>query len=152
MHAQLYLFVAPWTVAHQAPLSMGFSSKNTGVGCHFLLHAIFLTQGSNLRLLYWQADSLPLSPPRKPLVSCHTGVKCSHSNEWDRYVNRVLFQVNVYTGQAYNVSSLLPSEMLYWQPSTSSQWARNNEIMSFFSPAFFCPFFPVSLPLPWVRE
>ena len=27
----------PWTVACQAPLSMGFSRKNTGVGCHFLL-------------------------------------------------------------------------------------------------------------------
>ena len=27
----------PWTVACQAPLSMGFSSKNTGVGSHFLL-------------------------------------------------------------------------------------------------------------------
>ena len=26
-----------WTVAHQAPLSMGFPGKNTGVGCHFLL-------------------------------------------------------------------------------------------------------------------
>ena len=25
------------TVAHQAPLSIGFPSKNTGVGCHFLL-------------------------------------------------------------------------------------------------------------------
>ena len=35
------------TVARQAPLSMGFSSKNTGVGCRFLLQGIFLTQGSN---------------------------------------------------------------------------------------------------------
>ena len=35
------------TVALQAPLSMGFSSKNTGVGCRFLLQGIFLTQGSN---------------------------------------------------------------------------------------------------------
>ena len=27
----------PWTVAHQAPLSMGlFTGKNTGMGCHFL--------------------------------------------------------------------------------------------------------------------
>ena len=25
----------PRTVAHQAPLSMGFSRKNTGVGCHY---------------------------------------------------------------------------------------------------------------------
>ena len=35
--------------------------KNTGVGCHFLLKGIFPTQGSNLRLLHWQVDSLPLS-------------------------------------------------------------------------------------------
>ena len=32
-------------VARQAPLSMGFPSKNTGVGCHFVLQGIFLTQG-----------------------------------------------------------------------------------------------------------
>ena len=34
-----------WTLARQAPLSMGFSSKNTGVGCHGLLQGIFLSQG-----------------------------------------------------------------------------------------------------------
>ena len=45
----------------QALLSMGFPSKNTGVGCHFLLQGIFLTQGSNLHLLHWQVDSFPLS-------------------------------------------------------------------------------------------
>ena len=32
------LFVTPWTVAYQAPLSMGFSSKSAEVDCHFLLH------------------------------------------------------------------------------------------------------------------
>ena len=51
----------PWTVAHQAPLTMGFFTKNTGVGCRFFLQGIFPTQGSNLHLLHWQADSLPLS-------------------------------------------------------------------------------------------
>ena len=35
--------------------------KNPGVGCHFLLQGIFLTQGWNLRLLHWQADSLSLN-------------------------------------------------------------------------------------------
>ena len=35
--------------------------KNTGVGCRFLLQGIFLSQGSNLHLLHWQEDSLPLS-------------------------------------------------------------------------------------------
>ena len=42
-----------------------FPGKNIGVGCHFLLQGIFLTQGSNPRLLQglrWQADSLALQP------------------------------------------------------------------------------------------
>ena len=45
------------------------SGKNTGMGCHFLLQGIFLTQRSNqhlLALLLWLADSLPLVPPEKP--------------------------------------------------------------------------------------
>ena len=49
----------------QAPLSMGFSSKNIGVGCHFLLQGIVPTQGSKLCLLcllHWQMDSLPTEP------------------------------------------------------------------------------------------
>ena len=40
-----------WTIACQAPLSMGFSGKNTGVACCALLQGIFLTQESNLCLL-----------------------------------------------------------------------------------------------------
>ena len=58
----------PWTAAYQALLSMEFFffffGRNTGVGCHFLLHRVFLIQGSNpclLHLLHCQADSLPLS-------------------------------------------------------------------------------------------
>ena len=52
----------PLTVARQAPLSMGFFRQETGVGCHFLLQGIFLTQGLNphlLRFLHFQVDSLP---------------------------------------------------------------------------------------------
>ena len=33
-------FVRLWTVAHQAPLSIGFSNENTGVGCHALPQGI----------------------------------------------------------------------------------------------------------------
>ena len=47
----------------------GSPGKNTGVGCHALLQ-IFLTQGLNshlLHLIHWQAGSLPLAPPGKPL-------------------------------------------------------------------------------------
>ena len=42
----------PWTVTHQAPLSLEFPGKNTGVGSHSLLQGIFPTQGSNLSLLH----------------------------------------------------------------------------------------------------
>ena len=47
-----WLFAILWTVAHQAPLSMGFSRKNTGVGCHALLQGIFPTQGLNPGVLH----------------------------------------------------------------------------------------------------
>ena len=47
LFSHVQLFATPWTVAHQAPLSMEFSGKDTGVGSHFLLQGIFLTQGSN---------------------------------------------------------------------------------------------------------
>ena len=51
--------------------------RNTGVGCHFLLQRIFSTQGLNLhllRLLHWQADSLPLSHLGSPLFILHKGI------------------------------------------------------------------------------
>ena len=59
-----------WTVAHQAPLSMGFARQEYWrVGCHAFLQGIFPTQGSNLCLLcllHCQVGSLPLVPPEKP--------------------------------------------------------------------------------------
>ena len=62
VHAQSCLTLCyPWTAAHQAPLSVEYSVKNTTVGCHFLLQ-ISPTQGSNSGLLHWQVDSLPLNP------------------------------------------------------------------------------------------
>ena len=58
-------FLTPWTVAHQAPLSVGFSRQEYWNGLPFPLQGFFPTQGSNSHLLYllhWQADSLPLAP------------------------------------------------------------------------------------------
>ena len=43
--SHVWLFVTPWTVAHQASLSMRFTSQNTSMGCHSLLQGIFPTQG-----------------------------------------------------------------------------------------------------------
>ena len=50
-HQLCRLFVAPWTVAHQAPLLMDSPGKNTGVSSHSLLQRIFLTQVLNTGLL-----------------------------------------------------------------------------------------------------
>ena len=47
-----------------ARLLCPFPGKNTGVGSHFLLQGIFLTQGLNPclpNLLHWQVGSLALS-------------------------------------------------------------------------------------------
>ena len=47
---QVFLFVTPGTVAHQAPLSMEFSRQEYWSGFHFLLQGIFPAQGSNSHL------------------------------------------------------------------------------------------------------
>ena len=67
--ADMGVFATPWIVAHQVPLSMGFfSGKNTGVGSHFLLQGMFLTQGSNLCLpcILIASRFFTTAPPGKP--------------------------------------------------------------------------------------
>ena len=54
--------VTPWT--HQ--ILWDFPGNNTGMHCHFLLQGVFLTQGSNPRLLHWQADSFTTEPQLTP--------------------------------------------------------------------------------------
>ena len=50
------------------------------MGCYGLLQGIFPTQGLNrclLSLLHWQAGSLPLAPPGKPLSVTALGLQGS---------------------------------------------------------------------------
>ena len=68
--SRVQLFVTLWTIAHQAPLSMGFSRQIYWSGLTCPSPVIFPTQGLNphlLRLLHWQAV-LPLASPGKPLT------------------------------------------------------------------------------------
>ena len=62
--------MTPWTVTLQTPLSIGFSSKNTGVGCHCLLQGIFLSEGSKLGLLHfgWMPSRLSCQGSPKVMV------------------------------------------------------------------------------------
>ena len=58
---------APWTVAHQTPLSRGFP-KDAGVGGHAVLQGSSRprVEPASLRSPSWQVGSLPLAPPGKP--------------------------------------------------------------------------------------
>ena len=67
-HVQL--FATPWTIAHQTPLSIEFCRQEYWSGLPCPPPGIFPAQGLNphlLHLQHWQAGSLPLVLPGKPL-------------------------------------------------------------------------------------
>ena len=75
-----------------------FPGKNTGVGYHFLLQGIFLTQESNRHLWPWQVDSLPvrhLESLSKAFEFPHrVSGSCGSSTIWlllPSYVSTVLY-------------------------------------------------------------
>ena len=76
------LLATPWTIAHQAPLSMKFPGKKPGVGCHFLLQGLFLTQGVSCigrQILYycstWEAPILLLHHGAEDVYMCGVMIK-----------------------------------------------------------------------------
>ena len=67
--SRVRLFVTPWTVAYEAPLSMGFSRQEYWSGVPCPPAGDLPDQGSNpslLCLLHWQVSTLPLMLPGKP--------------------------------------------------------------------------------------
>ena len=62
--SHVWLFATLWTVARQAPLSMGFSRQEYWSVLPCLLQGIFPTHRLNPCPMYWQVDSLPLEPSR----------------------------------------------------------------------------------------
>ena len=64
--SRVRLFATPWTVAHQAPLSMGFSRQEYWSGLPFPSPGDFLDPGINPGTPALQVDSLPSEPPGKP--------------------------------------------------------------------------------------
>ena len=74
VHAQLlsqvHLFSTPWPVAHQDPLSMGFSRQQYWNGLSCPPPGDLPDPGikPTSLTLHWQAGSLPAAPPGKPLA------------------------------------------------------------------------------------
>ena len=63
------LFVTPWTVAYQAPLSMGFSRQECWSGLPFLSPRDLPDPGIKPGSPALQADALPSEPPGKPITN-----------------------------------------------------------------------------------
>ena len=98
-----WLFATPQTIAHQVPLN--FPGKNTGVGCHFLLWGIVLTQGSKLSLLclpHWLVDSLPAWETRVCVHMPSSGFTVYFTSFYHGFfIPKFLYLVNFLIGWIY---------------------------------------------------
>ena len=62
--SRVQLCVTPQMAAHQAPLSLGFPGKNTGMGCHFLLQCTEVKSESEVTQSFpTLSDPMDSSPP-----------------------------------------------------------------------------------------
>ena len=87
-----------------------FPGKNIGTGCFFLLQGIFPTQGSNLCLLHWQVDSLPLS-------------------HWGSYCIMLSYSISYNVQEsAYNAGDRVRS--LVWEDALEKEMATHSSILA----------------------
>ena len=64
--SRVWLFATPWTVAYQAPLSLGFSRQECWRGLPFPSPGYLPNPGIEPGSPALQADALPSAPPGKP--------------------------------------------------------------------------------------
>ena len=72
--------MTPWTVAHQAPLSRGFSRQEYWSGLPFPSPGDLPDPGIKPRSPALQADALTSEPPGKPKEKHRTGQKAGARN------------------------------------------------------------------------
>ena len=84
------LFTTPWTAAYQATLSMEFSTKSTGVGCHCLL---------------WSLATLPLFPSLVSLILYSTSQIVSHPSSFWSHVSLYQFP-GISSSHSFNLKLL----------------------------------------------
>ena len=72
------LLATPWTAAHQAPPSMGFSRQSTGVGCHCLLRQSLVGELKSHKLWHTKKLKSPFSGSTAVYLSeTDFGAQCS---------------------------------------------------------------------------
>ena len=72
--SRVRLFATPWTLAHQAPPSMGFSRKEYWSGLLFPSPGDLLDPGIKPRSPAFQADALTSEPPGKQVPTKLVGI------------------------------------------------------------------------------
>ena len=111
-HVRLFvtlgIILCPW----------GSPGKNTGVGCQALLQGIFPTQGLNLRflrLLLWQAGSLPSVPPGQSCFGVYNHSCCLMLGviRW-HLADLILLVPSLEMRQVWNIR--------WWVLTSSTQW------------------------------
>ena len=101
-----------------------FLGKNTGVGCHFLLQGIFLTQGWNaylLHLLHWQVDSIPLRHLGSPCTRLFDPELCvwgSHSAPRNCWLGVLISQLKTLKPRKSMV--ITGTNLWAWRPAFKS--------------------------------
>ena len=82
--SHVQLFATPWTVAHQVPLSMGFSRQEYWSGFPFPSPGDLPNPGIEPRSATLQADALTSAPPGKPIFKKRRAQLDQRGKEWKR--------------------------------------------------------------------
>ena len=105
--SHVWFFATPWTVAHQAPPSMGFSRQEYWSGFPFPSPGDLPNLGIEPRSPSLQADALTSEPPGKPTTRVQIWYLLPHYG----WTSRELLEVNCH-------SSLCHSHVWMWYKET----------------------------------
>ena len=93
--SRVCLFATPWTVAHQAPLSTGFSRQEYWSGLPFPSPGDLPYPGIEPRSPALQADALTSEPPWKPILKKGNDKHCSnyHTTALISHTSKVMLKI-----------------------------------------------------------
>ena len=110
-----WLFVTPWTVAYQAPLSMGFSRQEYWSGLPFPSPGDLPDPGIESGFPALEADSLTSEPPGKPNLLVTKG----------KYIFIYICAINIYVCVCVCVCMKI---YLYLWINQRLQWQRQSSV------------------------
>ena len=122
--SRVQLFVTPWTVARQAPLSIGFSRQEYWSRLPYsLLQGIFPTQGSNPSLLHWPADDyLPFCPLGSSCICVHTHTHIYIHTHTHVYLHIIFFSIVIYPRLLIIVPCAIQYDLIIYPSYIYNSW------------------------------